>query len=126
MKKNEKQLAQALVKALDGGTKAQVESAAVELVSLLAQQGQIHRVKGVIEAIEQVWRERYGASTVTIETAYQISNPLRKRLEELAPGAEVRERIRPSIIGGAKLRVDETIIDGSIEGHLARLKTALA
>lgn len=123
MKRTEKQLARVLVHSLDGATKPQVESTAAELVHLLASRGETHRVRRVIEAIESAWREKYGAATVTIETAYELSASLRKKVEALAPGAQIREKVRPEIIGGARLRIDETIIDGSIEGHLARLKT---
>lgn len=122
MKKNEKQLAYAFVTSLDGATKPQVENAATELVAILASRNETHRMIGVIEAIETVWRELYGAATMTIQTAHPLTAGLRKKLEALAPGAEIREKVRPEIIGGAKLRIDETIIDGSIEGHLARLK----
>lgn len=125
MKRNEKQLARLLVNLLDGSTKPQVESAAGELVTLLARQNEVHRVKGVIDAIEDAWREQYGAATVKIQTAYPLTSSLRKKLEELAPGAEIKEQVRPEIIGGARLRIDETIIDGSIEGHLAQLKKVL-
>ena len=124
MKRNEKQLARTFVTALEGATKPQVEIAATELVALLASRNEVHRVKSVIEAIETVWRETYGAGTVKIETAHSLTVALRKKLEALAPGAEIRERVRTEIIGGAKLRIDETIIDGSIEGHLAQLNQA--
>ena len=125
MKKNEKQLARTLVEVLDGATRPQVEHAAAQLVAMLATRHEAHRVKGVIEAVEDAWRERYGAATVKIQTAHPLTSSLRKKLEELAPGAEIKEQVRPEIIGGARLRIDETIIDGSIEGHLENLKRAL-
>lgn len=125
MKKTEKQLARAFVKSLDGATRPQVEHAATEFVTLLASRHETHRVKGLIEAVEAVWRELYGAATVKIETAHPLTAALRKKLEDLAPGAEIRERVRLEVIGGARLRIDETIIDGSIEGHLAHLNQAL-
>lgn len=126
MKRTEKQVARALVDALDGATDAQIEAAAAQLVSLLVLRVEVHRVPRVIEALEDAWRERYGAATVTIETAHPLSTALKKRLETLAPGAELKEKVRPEIIGGAKLRIDETVIDGSIEGQLVRLKQVLA
>ncbi|MBI4256603.1 F0F1 ATP synthase subunit delta [Candidatus Uhrbacteria bacterium] len=125
MRRNEKQLTRAFVTALRGATIQQVESAAAQLVALLASRNETHRVKGVIEAIETVWRETYGAATVKIETAHPLTVALRKKLEALAPGAEMREKVRPEIIGGAKLRIDQTIMDGSIEGHLAHLNQTL-
>lgn len=125
MKRTERKIACAFVRSLDGATKPQVESAASELVALLASRGEIYRVRRVIQAIEDAWRKQYGVATVTIETSHSLTSALRKKLEAIAPGAQLREKIRPEIIGGARLRIDETIIDGSIEGHLVRLKRVL-
>lgn len=125
MKRTQQQLTRVLIDSLDGATKSQVEAVATEFVSLLASRGELHRVRQVIEAVEGVWREKYGAATITIETAHKISEVLRKKLESLAPGAQLKERIRPELIGGAKLRIDEVIIEGSIQGHLSRLNQAL-
>lgn len=125
MKRTEKQLARVLVESLDGATMPQVESAATELVQLLASRGETHRVRRVIEAIEDAWRKQYGVAIMTIETAHPLTSVLRKKLEAIAPGAELKEKVRLEIIGGAKLRIDETIVDGSIEGHLAHLNQTL-
>lgn len=125
MKRTEKQLARVLIESLDGATKPQVESAAAELVQLLASRGQTHRVRRVIEAVDEAWRKQYGVATITIETAHPLTSALRQKLEAIAPGAELKEKVRSQIIGGAKLRIDETIVDGSIEGHLAHLNQAL-
>ncbi|MCR4313931.1 MAG: F0F1 ATP synthase subunit delta [Candidatus Uhrbacteria bacterium] len=125
MKRNEKQLARTFVSSLEGATLAQVESTAGELVNLLASRGETHRVRRVIEAIEDAWRKQYGVATVTIETAHPLTSALRQKLEAIAPGVELREKVRPEIIGGARLRIDETIIDGSIEGHLLHLNQVL-
>ena len=125
MRKNENEIAKVFVKALEGATRPQVDGAAAELIAVLASRNEVHRVKSVISAIETVWRETYGAGTVKIQTAHPLTAALRKKLEALAPGAEIRENVRSEIIGGAKLRIDETIIDGSIEGHLAQLNQVL-
>jgi F0F1-type ATP synthase delta subunit len=124
MKRSEKQLAQTFVTSLKGADLSQVESAASELIGLLASRNEIHRIQGVIDAIEVVWRETYGAATITIETAHPLTTSLRDKLEKIAQGAQIKEKVRPEIIGGAKLRIDETIIDGSIEGHLTNLNHA--
>ena len=125
MKRHEKQFARTLIDALDGATMTQVQTTAQELVHELAQRSELYRIRGIIEAIEGAWSAKYAAATVTIETAHELTAALRKKLEALTPGAEIRERVRPEIIGGARLRIDETILDGSIEGHLAQLNVAL-
>ncbi len=123
MKKTEKQFARELIAQLEGESVASVRKVVDQLVKLFASRRELHRVKGVIQAIEVVWRERYGASTVTVATAFPLSETLRKKISALAPGAELRERVEESLIGGARLRVDDEAIDGTIDGHLKRLQT---
>ena len=100
MKRNEKQLARLLVNLLDGSTKPQVESAAGELVTLLARQNEVHRVKGVIDAIEDAWREQYGAATVKIQTAYPLTSSLRKNLRSSLREQKSRNRFAPRLSVG--------------------------
>ncbi len=125
MKNNDKQLAEAFVSAVEGKSEKDVAQAAADLVTLLAQRNETHRMRGVVDAIDAVWSERYGAATITVEIAHPLSSTVKKKLETVAQGAEIRETVDPSIIGGAKLRIDERIIDGSVKGHLEQLEKAL-
>lgn len=124
MKQTEKPLARVLVEMLEEASDTQIEETTRECVNLLIARGELHRFKDVIEAIEYVWAEKFGAATITIETAYPISKTLREKLHVLAKGVEVKEKITPELIGGARVRVDGKVIDGSIETHLATLGRA--
>ena len=121
MKSSEKQLAQTLVETLENASKEDIEQTTTAVIHLLASRNELNRLKGLIEAIEQVWIQKYGAATITVETPYPLSIALRKKLETIAQGVQLKEQVRPELIGGARLRVDETIIDGSIQGHLLQL-----
>ena len=121
MKSSEKQLAWTIVETLEGASKETLEQTTKAVIDLLASRNELHRLSGLIEAIEQVWIQKYGTATITVETPYLLSDTLRKKLETLAQGAQLKEEVRPELIGGARLRVDETIIDGSIQGHLLQL-----
>jgi F-type H+-transporting ATPase subunit delta len=125
MKRSEKQLAEAFVLAVEGKSDSDVTQAASDLMDLLIERKEVHRIRGVIDAIEQVWAQRYGAATISVTTAHPLTAALRKKLEEVAKGAEIKESVDPEIIGGAKLRIDEQIIDGSIKGHLEQLEAKL-
>ncbi len=125
MKRSEKQLAEAFVALVDGMGDKDVASAASELVALLVERKEVYRLRGVIDAIDQVWAQRYGAATISVTTAHPLTAALRKKLEAVAKGAEITESVDPEIIGGAKLRIDEQIIDGSIKGHLEQLEAKL-
>jgi F-type H+-transporting ATPase subunit delta len=124
MKKSEKQLARTLVELLDGADEKTVKVAAHDLVQELGARRETHRVRGLIDALDTAWADRYGAGTITIATAYPLSAALRHKLEKIAQGAEIREVVEKDLIGGARLRVDEKIIEGSVQGQLEQLSRA--
>ena len=126
MKRNEKQLAEVLVDQLADVSGKELEQAAADLVKLCAERNQLERVKGVMRAIDAVWAKKFGAATIHVTTAYPLEKSMRAKLEKIAQGAEIRENVDVDLIGGATLRIDEKIIDGSIKGHLDQLAQAFA
>lgn len=126
MKKSEKELARVLVESLNHADEKTVTVVAEDLVRELGSRRELHRLRGLLDAMDHAWAKRHGAATISVETAYPLSDVLRKKIEKIADGAELRERVIPELIGGARLRVDEKIIDGTIEGSLEQLSRVLA
>jgi|GEM_PF-858806 len=93
-----------------------------EFVKFLSERAELHRISGVIQSFEKIWKDKFGAATITVESAHPLSVSLKKRVEEIAPGAEIREIVNEELIGGAKIRLDDRAVDGSISGQLQRLK----
>jgi F-type H+-transporting ATPase subunit delta len=124
MKSSEKTFARALVEQLGALEAKDLADVATALVSELARRKETYRVRSVIRALDQAWAEAYGAGTIKITTAYPLNESIKKKLEAVAKGAELKEEVDPSVIGGATLRIDERIIDGSIKGHLKSLTHA--
>lgn len=126
MKVETKQLAKAYVEITKGLKGSELEHAANAFVQVLAQRGEIHRYRDIVLAIDRIWKEEYGAANLTIATAHPLTKKLKESLEKLAQGAALKEEVDPELIGGAKLRIDDRIIDGSIRGHLLALKQRLS
>lgn len=125
MKRSEKQFVRELVERLDGSSDVKVREVAREIVAFLASRRELHRVRGILEAIDGAWAERYGASTIKIDSAYPLNESLRKKIIALSPGAELRERVDEGLIGGARLQIDERVLDATIGAQLKRLQTTL-
>ncbi len=105
--------------------KLPLEEVTKSCVRLLSEQNELGRMHDVVSAIEQLWKERNGVATLTIETAHPISATLRKQLVHLAKGAEMREIVNESLIGGARLTVDDRVIDGTVTTALEQLRRTL-
>ena len=125
MKFTDKQLAKVLFDTIEKENKKDISAITDEFVRLLAERAELHRISGVIQSFEKIWKDKFGAATITVESAHALSVSLKKQIEEIAPGAEVREIVNENLIGGAKIRLDDLAVDGSISGRLNQIKLAL-
>lgn len=118
-----KQLAEVVVGATENSD--DVKALASWLVKELAEQNATHLFDEVVREIEHAWKNTYGAASITIDTASPLTEELRTVISGIAKGATITENIDVRLIGGAKLRIDDKLIDGTIAGTLSSLKRAL-
>jgi F-type H+-transporting ATPase subunit delta len=121
-----KQLARLFVESVENASPKHLEEAATELVKWLHARGELKKLKEVIRSINQIWKEKHGLSMLTIETAHPLTKTMKEMVVKMAAGAEIKEIIDPTLIGGAKIRIDERIMDGSLKGALEQLTVSLS
>lgn len=125
MKKSLKPLARSIVEQLADLKPAEVEKEMTKIVALLKEEGLLSRWRELEKEINQAWRNKFGASKVTVLSAHELSKEARKHLEDSVKGAELIERVDERLMGGAVIRIDDRRLDGSIIGALQRLKNTL-
>jgi F-type H+-transporting ATPase subunit delta len=126
MKKiNAKKFAQVLINELEGKSEKESEKIIRDFVEYLSVNRLLSFWRDIIRSIDAAWKEKYGVSTILIKSALPLSEKSKKSLLKLSRGAEVVEIIDPELIGGAIVRIDDRIIDGSVLGALNNLKSVL-
>jgi F-type H+-transporting ATPase subunit delta len=85
----------------------------------------------VIDALETVLDDHLGFERAEVRSAYELSDAQREALSgELAriAGRKIRLSVAvdPELIGGVTARVGSTVYDGSVRGHLAKMRQSLA
>jgi F-type H+-transporting ATPase subunit delta len=85
----------------------------------------------VIEALDAVLDNHLGFEKAQVKSAYELSDQQRETLtQQLAriAGRNVRLSlsVEPALIGGVTARVGSTVYDGSVRGHLAKMRQDLA
>ena len=125
MKKSLKPLARSIVEQLGELKPAEIEKEMIKIVALLKEQSLLSRWRELEKEIHQAWRNKFGASKVTVLSAHELSKGARKQLEDSVKGAELIERVDERLMGGAVIRIDDRRLDGSIIGALQRLKNTL-
>lgn len=126
MANNSKQLAQALFKEIQTHGADGLDAVAEAFVAYLAEKHRLSNWREVVRALDQIWKEEYGVSNVEVVTAHELSQEIKQKIESKIQGADVKVKTDPSKIGGASIRIDDRIVDGTISTRLESLKQQLA
>lgn len=108
--------------AFDGGMR--------NFVRVLIDARRIELLPEIRELYEALRNEAEGVVQATIESAQALSEAEVGELTQamatrLGKRVEATTRIEPALIGGARIAVGDTVIDGSVRGKLAQLRQSL-
>jgi F-type H+-transporting ATPase subunit delta len=75
--------------------------------------------------------EQLGKSRVTVTSAFALTDDQRQAIiaslsQSLGKQAVIVERVDPSLLGGILIRVGDKVYDGSVQGKMASLRTAVS
>ena len=118
-------IARVLVDELEDKSTNDIDKHMAEVVSYLASKGLLGRWRDLEREINEAWREKYGASKITIASSHSLTGKAMEKIEELANGAEIQQVVDDRLMGGALVRLDERRVDGTVLGALTRLKQQL-
>ena len=84
----------------------------------------------VIEAFGKLVTERLGVARVQISSAAELSSADKQMLVsrfEIVTGRKVEAvfQVIPGLLGGITAQIDSTVYDGSVRGHLERIRERL-
>ena len=125
MKLSSKQLAETAVELLQDKEGKALEDGSQALLAWLQERHEAHRLPEILRAMDEVWRKRFGAANIWVASAHPLTREARKALERAAAGATIRDTVEPHLIAGARIRIDDRIIDGSLRGALSQLQESL-
>lgn len=125
MKTTAAQYAKALLTVTDGKSGKALDGAVKDFVALLTERHEMFRWREIVRAFDNAWRRKYGAANVTIETATKPSRELLAAFVKLYPEATITSVLNPELMGGARVQIDDRLLDGSVSGQLNRLKEEL-
>lgn len=129
MSRTVQRYARELLRLCHGKEKADVERTIERFVGLLIERRQGSLLPEILEAVEST--PEYGTVEVTMTTAEALdgtaSENFRERLEKkLDTPVYLTNATDPSLIGGATLRYEDILFDGSLRARLDALKRQLS
>lgn len=122
------QYAKALFDALQESKPEDHDKILDNFVRILSQNGDLKLYDLIEEAYKKLETADKGIKEVEITTAQpQKSKEILEHLNKIVGNrVEIKERIDQEIIGGVVVRVDDTLIDGSIKNSLKQLRKAIS
>jgi len=124
----DKQLAEVLwqlCQGVHGGN--ELEERVQVFVEYLGKNELIHRSDRISEALKEVALEKDGKQSITIESAYELSEKTIETLKKTLDlaNAEPKIKLDQSLIGGAIVRTKDKIFDLSLSTQLNKLEETL-
>ena len=97
---------------------------------VIADHRRTHILPEIVAAFEDVVRQRQGIAEAEVSSAFELSAAQKKRLSqtlERVTGKKIEARftLDPSLLGGAVVRVGDTIYDGSVRNSLKEMRARL-
>lgn len=101
------------------------------LIAVLIDHRRLHFLGPIADHLEKELNARLGIAEAQITSARELADVEKRSLElQIAKltGKKVRSQfdLDPSLLGGAVVRVDSTIYDGSVKGQLEKIKEAIS
>lgn len=98
---------------------------------VIADHQRTHILPEIITAFQEVVRQRQGIAEAEIFSAVELSAAQKAEfastLERLTgKRVEAKYSLEPGLLGGARVRIGDTIYDGSLRNRLNKLRTRLA
>ncbi|MCU1241798.1 MAG: synthase delta subunit [Candidatus Acidoferrum typicum] len=89
-----------------------------------------HFLPEIVAAFQQVVRQRQGITEAQVSSAVELNDPQKAELESTlgrltGKRVEAKFSLEPELLGGAVVRVGDTVYDGSLRSRLNELRARL-
>jgi len=130
MKINTKKYAIALYEATQDLSQAELKNAIGNFVKILAKKGLLAKADKIMADYAGYYNQQQGILPVLAKTAQPLSESEKKEIisrlkKSTGKEIELENQVDKSLIGGLVLKIGDTLVDGSLNNQLLRLKQKL-
>ena len=116
---------------LDEAFRGQVHLYVLNFMKLLCEKGALRELPGCARAYRLRYNEAHGILEATATTAVamteQQAKSLHEKLEKLTGKTiDLKTKVDPAVLGGIRLDIEGTELDGTVRNRLAGLRSSIA
>ena len=110
--------------------KAKLNALTAQFLGVVAQNGRIFALPGMIRGFNAILAERRGLVTAEVTSAHALSDDQQASLADqlktiVGQSVDISTKVDPSILGGLVVKVGSRMIDSSLKSKLQRLKLSM-
>ena len=110
--------------------KAKFKEITQSFLGVIAANGRLNVLPGIINAVNAQLEKRRGELTVDVQVAQDMSDKQKKALQDalskaIGKDVAINARVEPDILGGIIVTVGSHMIDDSVRRKLERLKVSM-
>jgi F-type H+-transporting ATPase subunit delta len=90
-----------------------------------------HLLPEILQTFEEVIRQRQGVAEAEVTSAAELTTPQKTQLQQtlerlIGRKIQAKYSLDPTLLGGAVVRIGDTIYDGSVRNRLNQMRARLA
>ena len=125
-----KQLAKSLYELTKDAKKSELDSLLGAYTKFLAKNKALKFSARIINEFEKYFNEQNGIAEIKVASAKKLEPEVRDKirksfLDKKIKEVEIKERVDSALIGGLKIRIGDTIYDGSVSNYILKIKEKL-
>ncbi len=125
-KQSNLQFAKALYQVTKDLPKDKLPEVIKQFFVVLQKYNKLKKIDYIIEEFERYSKKQSGIKTIEVETVNELDKKIKSKIEKVfGEDSEITEKINKNLLGGIKIKVDDTVYDASLKTQLNKLKQFL-
>lgn len=120
------QFAKALYEVTEHAPQSALPEIVKQFLLVLQKNNRLKKINYILDEFIAYSKKQSGITTVELETAQSISDQIIQQIKKkFGNTVEIEHAINPKLLGGIKIKIEDSVYDASVQTQLNKLKKTL-